>query len=362
MITKISEGFVFKSEREDLMAAGPRTALLQDGSIICTFMTNTKVGSNDFIPNVVYSADGENWTEGRPIWPQWTGKKSSFVSIRPMPDGRLSLAGKWFDISYPGETFWSDEAGGMKENQLIWSFSTDGITFPEPRSMELPYYASAEQPGGMLVKKNGEMMMIYAPYPTIEKRETTVTNQLVMIRSTDGGANFTPQILGSVDNEKALFAESWITELGNGALIVGTWLIDDKESPDVFFISTNGGESFKGPMPMGFLGQTTSLTAYGNDQLLIPYNQRKHGTIGVWLAVANPDERNFNVSINLPVWEAKRATRSDTSGDFSEWTDYSFGEPHVTVMPDGTFLLVFWCDQPDGKGIRYVKFKLDHNT
>ncbi len=359
MITIISEGFVFKSGQSDLAAAGPRTALLQDGSLICTFMTNTKVGSNDFVPNVAYSADGENWTESRPIWPQWIGKKSSFVSIRPMTDGRLSLAGKWFDISYPGEMFWSDEAAGMKENELIWCFTTDGKTFPEPTVMKLPYYASAEQPGGMLVKKNGEMMMIYAPYPTIEKREKTLTNQLVMIRSADGGASFTPQILGKVDDESVKFAESWITELGNGTLIAGTWLLDDKDSPDVFFISTDGGQSFKGPMPMGFLGQTTALTPYGDAQLLIAYNQRKHGTVGVWFAIAQPDERNFNLSLNLPVWEAKRATRSNTSGDFSEWTDYSFGEPQVTVMPDGTFLLVFWCDQPDGKGIRYVKFQLN---
>jgi len=109
---------------------------------------------------------------------------------------------------------------------------------------------------------------------------------------------------------------------------------------------------------MGFRGQTTSLTPYGEASLLVPYNQRKEGTLGVWLSIATPDENSFNLSMNTPVWEATIPTRSNTSGDFSEWTDYSFGEPQVTILPDGNLLLVFWCDQPDGKGIRYIKLSI----
>jgi len=358
MFEIISEGFIYKTDQNGRTACGPRTALLKDGSIVCTYMTQTKIGSNDLVPMAAYSADGENWTEGSPIWPQYIGKKSSFVSVRPMPDGRTSLAGMWFNISHPGEMFWSDEASGMKENQLIWCFSQNGKSFPEPSVMELPYYASAEQPGGILVKESGEMLMIYAPYPTIEKRSKVITNQLVMLKSMDGGISFAPEILGSVDYE-ATFAESWITELGNGTLVAGSWLLDNKKCPDVYFTSINGGKSFKGPMPMGFFGQTTSLTPYGDDMLLVPYNQRKEGTIGVWLALAKPDEKSFNIITNVPAWEAELPTRSNTSGDFSQWTDYSFGEPQVTVMPDGTLLLVLWCDQPAGRGIRYVRLKLE---
>jgi len=355
MFSVISEGFVFKSDRTGPTACGPRTALLKDGTLVCTYMTQTCIGSNDFVPNVSYSSDGATWSAGKPIWPQHIGKKSSFVSVRPTPDGRLSLAGMCFEIAGPGEKFWSDEAKGMKENRLIWCVSEDGRHFPEPKAMDLPYYASAEQPGGLLVRKSGEMVMIYASYPTIEKRAPVITNHLVMLSSKDGGKSFTPGILGRAEGSDATFAESWITELGNGTLIAGSWLLDNKQNPDVYFISVDGGKTFAGPKPMGFQGQTTSLTPYGVDKVLVPYNQRKQGTIGVWLALTRPDANSFNLEVNTPVWEAKLATRSNTSGDFSEWTDYSFGEPQVTVMPDGTLLLVLWCDQPDGKGIRYVR-------
>ena len=87
------------------------------------------------------------------------------------------------------------------------------------------------------------------------------------------------------------------------------------------------------------------------------YNQRKTGTIGVWLSIAKPDATGFNIIANEPVWQAEIATRSNTSGDFSEWTDYSFGEPNVVVLPDGTFLLVLWYQQMGGSDIRYVHLK-----
>jgi hypothetical protein len=357
MFDKTSEGFVFKSDRSGPTACGPRTALLKNGELICTYMVQTKIGSNDFVPMAAYSSDGEKWSEGKPLWPQHIGKKSAFVSVRPMPDGRVSIAGMWFDISYPGELFWSDEANGMKENKLIWCISDDGKHFPEPSEIEVPYYASAEQPGGMLVRKSGEMMIVYSPCDTIEKREKVDTRRQVILRSVNGGRDFVPGILGTADHQ-VLFAESWITELGNGLLVSGSWMIDDKKSPDVYFLSDDSGRTFKGPFPMGFFGQTTSFTPYDKDKLLVPYNQRKEGVIGVWLALAEPSAEGFGLIANEPVWEAKLPTRNNTSGDFSEWTDYSFGEPQATILPGGKILVVLWCDQPDGKGIRFIKLDM----
>ena len=42
-----------------------------------------------------------------------------------------------------------------------------------------------------------------------------------------------------------------------------------------------------------------------------------------------------------------------------EWSDFAFGEPSITVVPDGTLLVTLWCIQPSGQGIRYVKLKLE---
>jgi hypothetical protein len=266
----------------------------------------------------------------------------------------------WFPIDRRGELFWSDEAEGMKENQLVYAISEDGYSFPLPTAVDLPHYASAEQPGGMLLDPDGTMTMIYAPYPTIEKKEPVNTNQMVLIRSTDGGKSFQAGVFGAFEG-KGTYAESWLIRLTDGRLMAGSWLISDKQNADVYFLSKDDGKTFKGPLPMDFCGQTTSLTPYGDNTVLIPYNQRKNGTIGVWLALARPDDTGFHMLANEPVWEAQIATRSNTSGDFSQWTDYSFGEPNITILPDGTFLVVLWYQQMGGTGIRYLHLKKEGN-
>lgn len=59
------------------------------------------------------------------------------------------------------------------------------------------------------------------------------------------------------------------------------------------------------------------------------------------------------------VWRAEVRTQSDTSGDHSEWTDFSFGEPSVTLLPDAVLLVTFWCIQPEVRGIGFVRLTVD---
>ena len=358
MFKKTAEGFVYKAPKDGKVACGPRTAICKDGTIVCSYMVQTKISQNDLVPMVAYSTDGENWGDSKPVWPDLIGKKSPFVAVRNTPDGRVSVAGMAFDIEGEGEMFWSNEANGMKENKLCWCISPDGKSFDNPEFMDLPYYASAEQPGGMLVKKDGEIIMIYAPYDTIKKKEKVVTNNLIKVTSKDSGNTFEPGIICSVDGQ-INFAESWIVELGSGALLVSSWLLDGKKTPDIYLISNDGGKSFAGPIDMEIGGQTTALTPYGDDKVLVAYNQRATGTIGVWLALGAPDSSSFTLIANEPVWKAEVKTRSNTSEDFDNWTDYAFGEPHVSVLEDGSLLVVFWCQQPDETGIKYVKLVIE---
>ncbi|OGG46203.1 MAG: hypothetical protein A3F84_15100 [Candidatus Handelsmanbacteria bacterium RIFCSPLOWO2_12_FULL_64_10] len=55
---------------------------------------------------------------------------------------------------------------------------------------------------------------------------------------------------------------------------------------------------------------------------------------------------------------AVAATQRDTSGGHTEWQDFAFGEPSVTPLPDGSLLVVFWCIQPAGRGIGYVRLRM----
>lgn len=353
MFRKIAEGDVFATKKNNANASGPRSVVLADGSLACAFMLNSKSGGNDFVPMIAYSADGINWTEAKPVWPELQDKKSVFVSLRSAGDGKVCLAGKAWDIAYPGEAFWSDEAAGMKENKLVFSISADGRSFPLPTEVDVPFYGSAEQPGGMLAEDGGKLTMIYSPYPTIEKKEKADINCMGILRSTDEGKTFTASKFAQVDGP-CQYGESWITRLTDGRLFVSTWQTAVPEKSTQYLLSEDDGSTFAGPFVQPFRGQSTGISAWKDGSVLIAYNQRKEGTIGVWLALEKFNGTEVEVLENEPIWAAEVATKSGTSGDFSQWTDFAFGEPHVAVLPDDSLLVTLWYRQNGVNGIRYV--------
>lgn len=210
MFRIINEGDVFATEQDNIYIAGSRTSRLPDGRYICTFHAESAPGINDFVPMASYSDDGINWGEAKPIWEELVGKKSIFCSVRPCGNGKVGICGVSYDIEKEGEIWWSDEKAAMKENKLIISISDDGYTFPEPIYADLPYYAGAENPGGMLVDEDGTITVVYSPYPTIEEKEKADTCCLVMMRSRDGGKSFESKKIGVVD-APSLYAETWIS-------------------------------------------------------------------------------------------------------------------------------------------------------
>ena len=156
-------------------------------------------------------------------------------------------------------------------------------------------------------------------------------------------------------------AEAWIVELDSNHLLATGWHIDllgNVEYQNVFSLSTDGGTTWGPTYSTGLLGQSTALGKLANGRALFIYNQRKHGEIGVWLAVVQPTETEFKIHANAIIWRAPTATRSGSSGEHSEWTDFSFGEPAIATLQVGTLVAVLWCLQPDGRGIRFVRLRI----
>ena len=112
----------------------------------------------------------------------------------------------------------------------------------------------------------------------------------------------------------------------------------------------------------GIMGQSTALAALPDGRALFVYNQRRHGDVGVWLALVKPTATDFGIEANEIIWRAQTRTQRGTSGAHAEWGDFSFGEPSVTLLPDGALFVALWCVQPSGRGIRYVKLRMNRQT
>lgn len=155
----IARGFVSRRDPDgpQPVAAGSRCALARQGDVVCTFMVQSKLGINDFVPVLARSADGGiTWSEPRPIWPHLASRYSLAVSVSRAPSGDLFLYGIRTPIDTPGEVFWSEATQGLKQNDLVWARSTDGgITWSEPTGIPMPLPGSAEAPGPLCVTRSG---------------------------------------------------------------------------------------------------------------------------------------------------------------------------------------------------------------
>ncbi|MEO7651396.1 MAG: sialidase family protein, partial [Bryobacteraceae bacterium] len=332
MFATIAEGFVARAP----VACGPRCVVNAAGEILCVFMVQSKLGINDFVPLMTRSTDGGlTWTEPAPVFaPEITAAWSIFCSVGP----GLFLHGIRTAIGEPGESFWSDETQGMKQNEVFWSRSPDdgkSWTAPTPIPMDGP--GSAEAPCPLTVTRSGRWIAAYSPYNTFDASEQVIRERVVIAYSDDQGRTWSHRDALRFSEPQSGGAEAWIAELSDGRLLAASWHVDHTgkhDFPNAFALSEDAGSTWTSTASTGTLGQSISLTPLPGERMLLVYNQRKHGEPGVWLAVAHPTPEDFGIDHNAIAWHARRTTQHGTSAGHSEWTDFSFGEPSITLLPD----------------------------
>jgi hypothetical protein len=358
--TKLSEGFV--THRPEMgptsVAAGSRAVELPGGDWLCSCMLSSGLGINDFKPYLFRSRDqGGSWQDLGPVWPHLVDHWSIFASLSRDAAGNCYLFGSRTPIDTPGENFWSEATQGLKPNELIWARSTDGgATWTEPNAFPLPEPGAAEAPGALCVLRSGVWIAPYSPYPTFDPALTVDRHQVVVVRSADEGRTWTHAAMLRFADPTSNAAEAWCVELADGRLLGTAWhMHPGGDYPNAYALSRDGGATWSPTRSTGIQGQSTALAALPDGRGLFIYNQRKHGEPGVRLALVRPSEGDFGIEHDDYVWQAQTRTQHDSSGEHREWSDFSFGEPSVAPLADGSLLITLWCIQPDGRGIRWLR-------
>ena len=359
----LKKGFVYKNSDNGLIACTGRSAVTRNGDLLCNFMLQTKLASNDFIPHQSISTDGGlTWKFLGSIWPHLSKQYSINNSISRAPNGDLFLFGSRTPINKPGESFWCQETLGILPNEMIWSCSKDdGRSWSEPKTLETPLLGAVEVPAPMCITRSGRWVAPYSPHNTFDSNLKVDLRHVVVMISDDEGSTWRHTSAIRVNEDDAYVAESWVSELSDGRLLATTWHLHrgpGDDYPNAYSISEDNGNTWGPTISTTIMGQSAAHAPLPDGKVLFVYNQRRHGQPGVWLAVAKPTNEKFNVIMNDIVWDATLATQHSSSGKSTNWTDFAFGEPSVTVLADNTAFVAFWCIQPTGSGIGFVKLKI----
>jgi len=363
LFSEIGSGAVYLSpDGVEELAINPRAAVLPHGGIVCSFMLQSGFGINDFKPQLAFSHDGgRSWTEPRLIWPHLVDKLSCIGQVSTIPGtNSLLFYGVAFPVEIPGEIYWRDDILGLKQNSLMWARSDDGgQTWSEPHLVALPHPGSAEAQGPICVTKDGTWLASYAPYRNWDPAAEFELNCLMQLRSEDEGKSWSFSRIMTFAEHDSGAAESWIAECG-GVLLASCWHTNLAETGGDFSnkvaVSVNGGRSWSGPLDTGIQGQSTALLTLDARRVLLVYNQRKLGEPGIRAAVLDPHDGGVEIIADEMLWAAKTATRSNSSGDHADWTDFAFGEPALIRLDQFRFLLVFW-EKGGQNGISFRLFE-----
>ncbi len=353
----VGQGFVVRGP----LAACSRVAVIGERELVCTYVTRSGAGVADYTVEQARSSDGgRTWEQHGPVWPDLAGLASMSMALSRAPSGHLLLYGTSTPVGAPGESWWDGERQALKQNDLVWAHSSDaGRKWTRPRVIPMPIPGSAEAPGPLTVTSGGRWIGVYAPYNTFDPTVVVDRNQIVAVFSDDHGRTWGHTSMLRFADPNGGGAESWVVELANGRLVGTCWnmsLATGVDEPIPFAISDDDGSTWLATHSTGIAGQAASLAPLPDGRLLIAYNQRARPDAGVWLAVARPTDADFGVERIGPAWVAERPTYSaDGDSGHDSWTDFAFGEPSVTVLPDGDVLVTMWCDQPAGRGIGYVR-------
>ena len=362
----IDQGNVYSCELGSSLpvAVMSRCVLTARSELVCSFALAPALGINGFVPVMTRSADsGDSWSLPKPIWPSLEGRYSIHASISAAPDGRLFLYGGRRPIDVPGEQNWCEHTQGLRQNELIWASSSDeGHTWTDPIVIPMPIAGSAEAPGVMCVTRSGVWLAPYAPYNTFDSSLKVERNQVITLRSTDGGESWHHSSMHRFEQKDSGGAEAWVVQLTDGRLLGTCWHIDHSDRgqqfPNAYALSLDEGQTWQPTGSTGIFANTTVLVPMSDGRAIFGYVQRQEGAAGIGLAIVRPTESDFGIETNELIFTAAKATQTGQAAQDNDWCDFSFGEPSITLMPDQTVLVTYWCIEPDFQGIRYIRLRL----
>ena len=353
--------------------AFPLSAVLNDGSICCTYRQGTEKHSHDGIFLCQSSNDGgTSWTEpvtlfdGRQLQPTLTA-----VSIAPCVSRDATLLAVFNAVEgLPADVYMFSDEGKNFARHLYQCRSTDrGRTWQAPELIDLPEFTWPAITSKPVTLPDGEICM------PVEYKLPSGVIGTGMAFSTDGGKTFADPVTVAADPDARLnLCDARFDCLPDGRLICHLWtfLQENEQTIEVHqSFSSDKGRTWTKPKSMGFVGQITAPLSLPGGQIIAASNYR-HRPEGIRLWVSLDQGETWNLDQPMQMWDlaADRMVGqvidpdqplTGKDGIWDTLPSFTFGTPDLLALPDGSLLLTYYATLNDIVHVRACRFQIHWN-
>lgn len=352
IIEKLAERTVYESPesaRPRLHARFPGIVQLPSGRLLAMYVLVEKIDETIAKTHLSHSDDGgATWHyRGEMYERRAAGVDFEFDEcFKPLllDDGSLLALGYRFnrpDLTVP---IVNPETGGFLPGPDVVSRSTDdGRTWSAPVVMDCGVPETVELAGSAIQTRSGDILAIGGVFKHWDGGNPTGEVGL-LVRSRDHGRTWSSSVYYRDDRDRTGPYEARICEMTDGRLVAIVWAFSHRENknyPNRFVVSRDGGRTFSAPVDTGHLAQAVGIMALRDNLLLSIHCHRADTRNGLFVRVVDFTGDLWKVLDEKLIWEPAKG-QSNTGGLAYQVSALEFGQAEVRQLNNGDILAYHW--------------------
>ncbi len=304
---------------------------------------------------------GKTWEKEGPVYiDPGNSLISDYSRISKLSNGDLIILMMLADRSgHPEEGLANPETLGFVPTQFaVFRSKDDGHTWSGPHMVASPLGDTPLELCCPVVETaDGTCFIPTSPWKHWDGSISADKGMIALI-SRDSGQSWPEYVRVMTDPVQEIqYWESKIIELSDHRLLATAWahnLATEKDLPNTFALSNDGGKSWTKPRSTGILGQTLTPFLLDDGRILSVY--RRMDKPGLWATVSVIEGDRWTNKKEIPLWGYDTGGLTDDSANMVHFFNtLKFGAPSIARTPDGKIFIAFWAVEDCTSVIRWFK-------